>query len=332
MKIASRLPAVHRFLTATQDDPVMRRSLVIGLIVLAALVGSVATTMASGGSEVAKRKSSCGKSASLPQEGEVVASRDGRTLAWSRWAWRPNGDLPGLIRVFVSARDGSGARPVSVPGRGRDAAVALAPDGSQVLIQRDLENTFPMILASTSGAASRFVSGQEEAEIRRRWRTPEWSPDGRFRVVGDRNSLLVVPADGGPPRRIGTTDGFENQNAAWSPDGSRIVFDAVGEFGNSNVYVVGADGSGLRRVATSSETMEPVWSPDGSLIAYSVDATYGHGGYRIGVVRPDGSGNRKTRGRPRRPGPSLSPRPFLDRLADARFRLEPVPQLAKPCR
>ena len=54
----------------------------------------------------------------------------------------------------------------------------------------------------------------------------------------------------------------------WSPDGRRIAFEAaVG--GNTDVYLVGADGGHLRRL-TSEPTMEgvPMWSRDGQWIYF----------------------------------------------------------------
>ena len=276
----------------------MRRSLAIGLTVFAALVGSAATTVAANGSKVAEREPSCGKSGPLPQEGGAEASRDGRTLVWSRWAWRGNGFTPDLLRVFVSGRDGSNARPVSVPGRGKDYALALAPDGSQVLIQRDLENNFPTILASTRRAESRFITGYEEAEIRRRWRTPEWSPDGRFHVVGEANGLLVVPAEGGTPRRIETPETGENYDVAWSPGAQRIAFLSYdGYEGTNRLYTIRVDGSGLRDLGEGQTSISGyAWSPDGARIAYGVNDTDSHGGYRISVMRADGSGGRDLAG------------------------------------
>jgi dipeptidyl aminopeptidase/acylaminoacyl peptidase len=54
----------------------------------------------------------------------------------------------------------------------------------------------------------------------------------------------------------------------WSPDGRRIAFEAA-VAGNTDVYLVGADGGHLRRL-TSEPTMEgvPMWSLDGQWIYF----------------------------------------------------------------
>jgi TolB protein len=77
---------------------------------------------------------------------------------------------------------------------------------------------------------------------------------------------------------------------AWSPDGSMIAFIWYASGGN-DVYVIGTDGQGLRRVTDvpDGEVHSPSWSPDGSNIAFVVM----HGGVppssEIDVVGVDGS-------------------------------------------
>ncbi len=110
---------------------------------------------------------------------------------------------------------------------------------------------------------------------------PAWSPDGskiafvRFREGGA--GIWVMNADGTGLRRI--TDGGPDVDGtdlapAWSPDGSRIAFAREGRpakaaTGNTDIYVVNADGTDLVRLA-DDPMMEyaPTWSPDGSRIAF----------------------------------------------------------------
>jgi dipeptidyl aminopeptidase/acylaminoacyl peptidase len=78
-------------------------------------------------------------------------------------------------------------------------------------------------------------------------------------------------------------------DAAWSPDGTRLVVTADR---GSNLYVVGADGAGLRALTQNTGfaiTQTPTWSPDGSQIAFVCDAAPN---YDVCLVDADG-GNRR---------------------------------------
>lgn len=120
-----------------------------------------------------------------------------------------------------------------------------------------------------------------------------WSPDGRRiafwseRLEGRQRirGLHVMRADGSGRRRL--TPRYlvvaENEGGvAWSPDGSRITFEAAQSL-QTGIWVVGADGSRLRQLARGRD---PAWSPRGDLIAY-------HGNTGIFVIPARG-------GRPRR--------------------------------
>jgi TolB protein len=68
----------------------------------------------------------------------------------------------------------------------------------------------------------------------------------------------------------------------WSPDGMMVAFTRQG-----SLYVVGADGSGLRRLFPSTPWVNGfAWSPDGRRIA----ATRDYPAPEIAVVDADGTG------------------------------------------
>jgi TolB protein len=80
---------------------------------------------------------------------------------------------------------------------------------------------------------------------------------------------------------------------AWSPDGRWIAFVRMRKIGyRSDVFVVRADRTGLRRVTTwpTGEVAQPEWSPDSALIAYT-HLRWSHDESRaVYAVRLDGSG------------------------------------------
>lgn len=78
----------------------------------------------------------------------------------------------------------------------------------------------------------------------------------------------------------------EDSEPAWSPDGKRLAFTRTTDARNSfQIYVMRADGTGLRRIARGRFDSSPAWSPDGRWIAYRSNAV-------LRIVRPDGTGGR----------------------------------------
>jgi Tol biopolymer transport system component len=128
-----------------------------------------------------------------------------------------------------------------------------------------------------------------------------WSPDST-RIAfashpGDGNwAVWTMRRDGSDRRRL--TSPFLRQPAgahgdapaAWSPDGSRILYSSEAT-GDRELFVMNADGSGKRRVTHWRGGDSPqVWLPDGRIV-------FGHfsGAEPLPhwyLIRPDGSGLR----------------------------------------
>lgn len=89
-------------------------------------------------------------------------------------------------------------------------------------------------------------------------------------VDENRSQLVKIDLAGGGEERLDAPAGLLNA-PEWSPDGSRIAFSVTDPAtGTSHIWVVGADGSGARRV-TRGEVVDdyPTWSPDGSEIIFA---------------------------------------------------------------
>jgi Tol biopolymer transport system component len=93
---------------------------------------------------------------------------------------------------------------------------------------------------------------------------PSFSADGRRLAFGLEGRLAVARADGSGIVRLPALTEADS-DPAWSPRGGRLVF--TGRRGRrQNVYVVGVDGTGLRRL-TSAGGRYAAWSSRGR-IAY----------------------------------------------------------------
>lgn len=81
---------------------------------------------------------------------------------------------------------------------------------------------------------------------------------------------------------------FQDSDAAWSPDGTRIAFTSRRDGGDSEIYLMDADGTDVQRWTVHAGTDEqPAWSPDGTRIAWTSER--GGGNTDIVSARLDGS-------------------------------------------
>jgi TolB protein len=120
---------------------------------------------------------------------------------------------------------------------------------------------------------------------------PRWSPDGQTilysMAVAGNTDIYKISVKGGTPTRLTDMPGIE-VGGSFSPDGSQVVFESD-RSGSQQLYIMNADGSGQRRISfEAGRFATPEWSPRGDLIAFTRIA----GDFRVGTMRPDGSGLR----------------------------------------
>ena len=107
--------------------------------------------------------------------------------------------------------------------------------------------------------------------------------DERYFHQSDSWEIFVIRPDGSRRRRVTPTSlPGDKAEAAWSPEGTKIVFRLVGD----GLYVINLDGTGLGRLTAGASDSGPAWSPNGRRIAF----------YRrnaIWTMRADGTRQRR---------------------------------------
>lgn len=136
---------------------------------------------------------------------------------------------------------------------------------------------------------------------------PRFSPDGgtvAFSVEqGGATNIYSVGTGGGSPMQL-TSGAAIDTGPSYSPDGSRIAFESD-RGGSPQIYMMGAGGGNATRISFGQGSYStPVWSPKGDLIAFT---RQGGGQFSIGVMNPDGSGERMLYSSFHAEGPTWAP-------------------------
>jgi TolB protein len=211
---------------------------------------------------------------------------DGSLL--QRLTYSPNADWPSDISsegqhiLFVSFRDGErelyqmrldGSHVERLTQHdGVDEWGAYDPDSQKIVyISSDNLSTYLQLLDLTERQPYRLGTIQEVG-------MPAWSPQGDRVVfagwVEGYFMLFTMPISTNPlawglaPAESLTTAYYQQLNPSWSPTGEWIAYYANAN-GNWDVYLIRPDGTGQRRLTTSSDFDGlPRWSPDGERLVF----------------------------------------------------------------
>jgi TolB protein len=209
-----------------------------------------------------KTEPNAGNAALMP-----VFAPDGRTIAFTS-------KVDGNSEVCTIRNDGSNFTNLT-RNRSADSAPAFSADGRELFFQSNREGSFErfhLYRMNADGSAQRRVTGKDGYEF-----SPSLLPDGKSLVFsGDRLDetsraldIRRVALDGTGQETVLVSRRFHDTQPAASPDGSRIAFVAQSD-GNSEIYLMNADGSGLVRLTrNAADDINPKFSADGGSIFFS---------------------------------------------------------------
>ncbi len=202
----------------------------------------------------------------LPGGSEPRFSPDGTQMAYMG-----DGDTPATYGIFIAAADGTHPRQlVSLPPDNDEARdPRFSPDGSRLVFDRYSGNGSDVWMVNTDGTNLHQLTDVVRS------RHARWSPDGShllfeglasgFTAMREERDVWAIDADGTGLTRI-TSQGITpwDQYAAWSPDGSRIVFTYIDPgTGVRSLRVTNTDGSGVTTLLSATEGQRFVFqSPD----------------------------------------------------------------------
>ncbi len=222
-------------------------------------------------------------------------------------AWSPDGTRiafqstrEGRDDLFVMNGDGGAVRKLT-DGRGWNEYPSWSPDGQWITFNSSRDGVpdsggtlyyRDLYMVRADGGGIRRLTMHSGSNIDAAWR-----PDGRTLAFRSNRSgtwdIYTMELDGSALRQLTHYDrtGGGAGYARWSPDGSRLVFDArASATGPSFIYWLTVGQDDLHRVTFNESGLQfdgfPDWSPDGGWIVF----TRSHNGEQLFAVRPDGSG------------------------------------------
>ena len=137
--------------------------------------------------------------------------------------------------------------------------------------------------------------------------SPRFSPDGQRVILslqqGSNSNLFVMDLRSKATTRLTDTEAIDTA-PCYSPDGSQICFESD-RGGHQQIYVMPAAGGAAQRISFGDGTYStPVWSPRSDYIAFTRQA---NDKFAIGVMKPDGSGERVLTEGFHNEGPTFAP-------------------------
>jgi TolB protein len=136
---------------------------------------------------------------------------------------------------------------------------------------------------------------------------PRFSPDGQSVIMslqeGANANLFIMDLRSKSTTRLTNTPAIDTA-PSYAPDGSQICFESD-RGGRQQIYVMPAAGGAAQRISFGDGAYStPVWSPRGDYIAFTKQMA---NTFAIGVMKPDGSGERVLTEGFHNEGPTFAP-------------------------
>ena len=204
-------------------------------------------------------------------------SPDGRKIVFTR------GERAGS-EIFVMNADGTGQPQQLTFNMVGEGSPTWSPDGTKITYtRRDTFTNSEVYVMDADGTGVRNLTNDPAFDFE-----PDWSPNGkRIAFTSDRSggdvrfeasAVHTMRPDGTQLRKL-TDDNLEAFSPAWSPTGDKLAFSDHLLHGESDLFVMEANGKGVTQLCVKDATelcgtpendTGATWAPDGGKIAFEL--------------------------------------------------------------
>jgi hypothetical protein len=177
--------------------------------------------------------------------------------------WSPDGTLIAYnysAEIWVIPAAGGGEVNVGVSPPGLAQAPAWSPDGAKIAFTRSND----IFAVSASGGTVTNLTNTPAPPSTGVEKTPDWSANNSKIVYHRGGQIWSMNADGTDQTGLTGGIGESGELPAWSPDGTKIVFDSNGFTAPNgyDIFVMNPDGTGETRIDTGPDAdLDPSWQP-----------------------------------------------------------------------
>jgi len=196
------------------------------------------------------------------------------------WVGRTASMVFGLALMMALSSCGGGSQETKTPANSTPSIAFMKEDSDGFwqtwVANKDLSNQVKLTSGSTDSG----------------WAV--WKPGGAKLAFDSDGDIFTMNPDGSGVVKLTDSESL-NSDAGWSPDGSQIAFasDRARSSGRTEIYVMDADGTNVRRVTTlprkAKFDLAPRFSPDGTKLVFTRYITE-TGRSALFTVRVDGGG------------------------------------------
>ncbi len=188
---------------------------------------------------------------------------------WDNQNWLPAWSSDGTQLAFTSNRDGQPELYVSnadgselrrlTNHPGIDTSPTWSPQGHQLAFVSDRTGSPQVYVVGADGTGLRRLTFESHCD------RPTWSPAPYNEIAyssqtGPGHDIKVLDLATNETRQL--TFGLgTNESPSYSPNGRHVAFSSTRGSGTKQIWIIGRDGRGLRRITSVGNNEMPSWSP-----------------------------------------------------------------------